>query len=465
MGNHRKTIIAAFLVAAGLVTAACVSGDERNEAAEDAITTTAVQTSTSAVETETEAADADASGTAAEANNDDTATGEVDAAVTTMLNNLAVVYRDTEGVWPGFDPTEHPTVVAMRNGSTVTGAVAVNHPAPDALGNAELIDTGDAPFTAHYVTDLADPASLDKVQFFEFNSQQGGVDSFVMVADPSDSILAPTAPEFATTYIHEMFHRYQFANFNESLFQDFENYPYTKENLELAALEGRALTEALRAETDAARDEAAARFAAIRMARRAAAPEVGRLDDPQEISEGTARYVEHRVAAEDFGAAYHRGNVDSGEIPTDVSAQFGVKETFGFGRFYATGAAILDLLHRMEVPNYTDRVEANEAPATILADVLGVTEADVADLVAEAKTNYDPLNELTEQAEAGAAAAADEPPIFSDDSGADGEGDFGGGGEEIEITDEEIECLIERGVDLEDEGSTISDEDFAACIG
>ena len=262
-----------------------------------------------------------------------------------------------------------------------------------------------------------------------------------------------------------MFHRYQFANFNESLFQDFENYPYTKENLELAALEGRALTEALRAETDAARDEAAARFAAIRMARRAAAPEVGRLDDPQEISEGTARYVEHRVAAEDFGAAYHRGNVDSGEIPTDVSAQFGVKETFGFGRFYATGAAILDLLHRMEVPNYTDRVEANEAPATILADVLGVTEADVADLVAEAKTNYDPLNELTEQAEAGAAAAADEPPIFSDDSGADGEGDFGGGGEEIEITDEEIECLIERGVDLEDEGSTISDEDFAACIG
>lgn len=488
MRTHRRIVITALLVAAGLVAGACVPADERNEAADEA-TATAEPANSATDGSDTAGSDTAASGdtntdtaggdtdTESDGDNDGdagdtTAEAEVDAAVTTMLENLAVLYRSTAGVWPGFDPMEHPTVVALRDGSAVTGAVAINHPDPKALGTAAPIDTGDAPFTAHFVSELVDAGALERVAAFEFNSMQGGVDSFVMVADPTDSFLDPEAPEFATTYIHEMFHRYQFASFNESRFQDFENYPYTAANLELAALEGRALTEALRAETDQARDEAAERFVAIRMARRAAAPEVARLDDGQEISEGSARYIEHRVASEDFGAAYHQGNVDSGEIPTDVSTQFGVKETFGFGRFYATGAAVLDLLERMGVPDYAARVEADEPPATILADALGVTDADVDDLVAAARTNYDPLNELAEQAAAGATAAAEEPPIFSDEpddtaggDGSDGAEGAAGDGEYVEITDEQLACLEDRGVDLADENAPITDADFAACVG
>lgn len=409
--------VVSLIASVAMLATACVSSQDRDGSLSPADKTPTSATSTTAsIATgsnngpETTQEQTEGSETVA---GDGADTALMDESVNTMLSNLAVLYRASDGVWPGFDPNEHPTVVGLRSGTEITGAVSVNHPDPAALGNAVRIDTGDAPFTAHYISQLSSPEAFDNIEFFDFNSQQGGVDSFVMIADPSDEFLTADAPEFATTYIHEMFHRYQFSEFDETNSQDFENYPYTPENLELAALEGRALTAALQAETDAERDEAARRFAAIRMARREAFPQVA-LDDGQEIGEGSARFIEHLVATEDFGAAYHRGNVDSGEIPTEISTEFGVRETFGFGRFYATGAAALELLDRMGVPDYTGRVEANDSPATILADVLGVTDDKVADLVADAKANYDPLKQLADQAAEGAEAAKNEPPIFGE---------------------------------------------------
>lgn len=453
--NRSILTMLGVLASIAVVTTSCT--DPSSEATTAASTTSRVvaPSSTTAV------AGADP---VAEAVDDNIPTADLDPAITTMVQNLAQKYRAANGVWPGFDPTEHPTVVAIKSGDELTGVVAVNHPDPGALGDATPISIEGLPFAAHVVDNPTVPEKLTAIQNFDFTSEQGGVDSFVMVANTADSFLAPTSAEFAATYIHEMFHRYQIKTFNESGQQDIEGYAYTAANLELATLEERALEAALTATTDAECDEAARRFAAIRIVRREAAPAVAGLDDPQEISEGTARYIEHRTASKDSGAAYHADNFER-DLQTDLSNVAGVKETFGFGRFYASGAAIVELLDRMGVADYTGRIEANEAPASILADHLGVTAADSQALLGEARADYDPSNELPSQAASAAAAAESEPPVFGDDPGPAGDDGIGGGETGQPITDDELACLVGRGVDLDDENAQLSDEDFEACIG
>lgn len=343
------------------------------------------------------------------------ATSSVDEDVRTMLGNLADRYRAAEGAWPGFDPTEHPAVVAFRDGEEVQRVVTINHPDPDALGEATAVELDGLPFAAHLVTDLVDPGSLEAIPSFDFTSQQGGVSSFVLIADPTDAFFDPTTDEYAATYLHELFHRHQILSWVETGFQDIENYPLTADNLALATLEERALAAAMTAPDDDERDLAARRFVALRLQRRSAESAVAELDDAQEAAEGTARWIEHATAGQDDGATYDADNFDR-DLQTDLGGVQGVKDTFAFGRFYASGAAVVELLDRLGVDDYPGRIARGEAPATVLAEALSVSADDVDQLVADARSAYDPSAELADQSADAAAIAATEPPVFGEDS-------------------------------------------------
>lgn len=201
------------------------------------------------------------------------------------IENLSEGYRRAQGVWTGFDPNEHPTVVPYwPNSEEIESVLAINFPFPESLGDATPLDTSGTPFESlHVITNLADDveASLEAIPNFDFNVDLAGVDSFVMVACGFREVFEPATVDWTATFLHEMFHRYQNLSFRGSEGeQDVEGYAYSTENLSLAMLEDRALKAAITTDDGTERERAARRVAAIRMARLAADGRV-RLDDDQ----------------------------------------------------------------------------------------------------------------------------------------------------------------------------------------
>jgi len=465
--TSKPTRLLALALAALLALSACSDGATTDT---DAATAAADDTNPGDTTDDTDTTDNNTEAAGAEAGGDGEISGvaiavaDLDPDVATLVTNVGIGYEQVDGVWNGFVPNDHPAVIVIKDGADqVTGAVAFNHPDADALGTATPVDTaGLAMRSVHLVTDPIDADTMDALEGFDFHAELGGVDSFAMVASATDDFFDLTTKDYVSTLLHEMFHRYQDKAFQQMVGQDVEGYAYTAENLELAVLEERALQEAITATDDGARDEAASRFAALRQARLAADPRV-ELDNSQEMIEGTARYIEHRIG--DDAASGYLMNVTNydADLVTNFVPGSGVKQTFGFGRWYASGAAVLRLLDLMEAEDVAGRVEAGTSPAEILAAELDITEANRDDLVAQARANYDPLGELSDQAAEAAEAAASEPPVFGDETTSGGEtgvieSDDG------PLTDEQIDCLIEQGVDLEDEQATITDEQWNACF-
>lgn len=336
------------------------------------------------------------------------------------IANLTLGYTGVQGVWTGFDPGEHPSVVPYKSDrGEVESALAINFPSPERLGEATAL-IASAPFRSlHRIADVnADTkATLSEIPHFDFNAVLGGVDSFVMVARAGDRFLDPSRLNWAAFFIHEMFHRYQFERWAPRRgSQDIENYAFDADNIALATLEERALREAVTSGDRAKRETAARRFAAIRRTRILADRRVV-LDNDQERSEGSARYLEHRLAGDDTRFHHHGGNYEAGLIgdsDTLLQQEVGIKEHYAFGRFYSTGAAVLRTLDLLGAAGVAGSVERGKSPADVLIEHVGIRQADLPRLVAAARAAYDPDNELPAAAERAAAAAAKEGPVFPD---------------------------------------------------
>lgn len=370
------------------------------------------------------------------------------------------------GEWPGFEPNEHPAVLALKSSDgELQGAIAVNFPAPDVLGDAEELDVSGTPLTsAHHITNPAESEKLQQLTGFDFHFEIGGVDSFAMEAGGPDDFFDPGTDDYVGTYLHEMFHRWQDEGFSADIgSQDVEGYAYTSENLALAALEERALVQALATDDDDDRVLAARQVSAIRLARMAADPRVADLDNSQERYEGTARYLEHRLGGDDTDFGHYNETDYTAELVTDPTKAPGVKDHYGFGRFYATGAAMLGLLDALGADGVDDEIEGGLSPVEVLIRFLGVTEADVDQLVADAKTEHDPLEQLDALGADAAEQAKNESPVFGDEDGGQSPDVDAQQGEAITISDAELNCFSERGIDLGN-GDQPSDEDVEACI-
>lgn len=409
-----------------------------------------------------------------EAADDDTASPETGTDLDSLVERLTTAYPAVAVAWPGFSPTDHPVVLVERNDADeVVGALTIGFPNPNDLGTAELIADHPATGMIHRVTQLtaAALAKLEPVEAFEFNRMVEGVDSFVMVAGGSDPFFAIGDEQYVATLLHEMFHRYQFEAFVEGSFvdQDIEGYDYSAANLELVLLEETALERALLAEPgSAAQIEATRWLVAMRQARLDRDSRV-QLDQSQERYEGTARWLEHvldissaRATPESFA-----NNVFGRELgPSD-----GVKEYLGFGRWYASGAALVQLAQMLGIDGVTDQIEAGKDPLSVIADEVAVDSTDVDDLVAAARQALDPSGELATLAAEFAERVPNEPSVFGDEDGdhegqddgnavesvgpvesdgtaAGGPGADDGGDDEDVITDDMVQCLVDGGLDV-----------------
>ena len=210
--------------------------------------------------------------------------------------------------------------------------------------------------------------------------------------------------------MHEFFHHYQIGEWTLVARQGFNTYVYSAGNLELAVLEDRALRAAATAEDGAARLRAASHFAAIRHMRSTRLAQVAH-DEGQERIEGTARYLERRLGFDYAEDGSFRLMTDPEELLRDArgyDTDLGVRYYYAFLRFYETGAVILRLLDLFGIDDYVSQIEAGKSPAQVLNAYLGVSQAEVDELVAEARAAYDPDNDLPGLAIRLAEAAAKE---------------------------------------------------------
>jgi len=384
----------------------------------------------------------------------------------TAIDNLARAYEGAADAWAGYVPGEHPVVLALKDDAGVlTGALAINHQAPGRIGESLALDTSGTPFSSlDLIANVRaeEAAFLQGVGSFQFSRVVGGVDSFVMVAGGEDEFFDPLSDLYASTLLHEMFHRYQAQTFQgEFVDQDIDGYDYSPANLRLIGLEDRALAAAIQADTRQDRQLAARHLVAIRQTRVERDPR-SELDRLQEMREGTARFVEHQLGDTSSDNVYHRENFVLALID-DIPIS-NVKGDVAFGRWYASGAGMLHLLHLLDVDNVEADIEAGETPVDLLAQAVQADAGDRERLVAEAQSTYDPTNELAEQAEQAAEAVLSEPG-FWDQEPADAQRDNEGANNgQFNVTPELLACLQGEGVDTSNNRMDVTQEQMEKCL-
>ncbi|MDE0139055.1 MAG: hypothetical protein OXM57_06690 [bacterium] len=384
-----------------------------------------------------------------------------------LVDSWLSAVSESGGAWPGYDLGDIPTVlVSVDVGGRIEAVVAFNHPSPDALGEA-ILDVEVDGHRVAVVGEPADPERLLSLAPFDFFADIGGVQTYVLVAQRGEPGREPDAPGFVAMVAHEGFHRYQFDNWAPgAAVQDVEGYDFGAENLELVLLENRILVAAYQARTVAETERLGRQFAAVRAARHERDPRVA-LDEEQERMEGSARWIEHRMG-DAIGNTYASTNHTSelgylDESIGDPGAVLGnVKSFFGFGRFYSSGATVLALLERIGVAGaeVAERLGDGDAPAQLLAQRIAPL-GDRDHLVAAAWAEHDPDGRL------GVAAAA-----LAELAAGEGETDFGAGavpeetlGPGFEVSEDQIACLQDHGLDLSADSVTISDDIASACLG
>ena len=110
------------------------------------------------------------------------------------------------------------------------------------------------------------------------------------------------------------------------------------------------------------------------------------LDNPQEWSEGTADYVERRFAAL-AGITDMLSLEESLAEPFEMVDEWAV-DMFSWDRFYATGDAQGVLMDRAGI-SWRPAIARGETQVDILMDVLSLSASEQADLLAEAKGQFD----------------------------------------------------------------------------
>ena len=179
-------------------------------------------------------------------------------------------------------------------------------------------------------------------------------------------------------------------------------------------------------------------------------------DEEQERSEGSARWIEHRIG-EPIGFLYTSNNHTQdlrscNQRLSDPKMLFGgIKDFFSLNRFYSTGATLLWLLDRLRVSDVSQQLKDGKTPAVLLEEHLAPL-GDIDGLVAGALADHDPENRLGATSATLSELALDEPSL-------------GDGSKTLSpITDAELACLANHGVEMAD-GMIIPERVAIECLG
>ncbi len=378
-----------------------------------------------------------------------------------LIDRWHAAVSASTGAWPGYELAAIPAVlVSVDREGAISAVVAFNHPNPDPLGSPILRqDVGG--HEAAVVVEPTDPDALFAMAPFDFYADIGGTSTFVLIGQQGDPATEPDSPAFSALLAHETFHRFQFDNWSEdATVHSLEGYDLSQASLELVLLEGRILISAHEAASAAEAERLARQFTAVRAARHEASPSVG-LDEQQERIEGSARYLEHLIGdtlGSTYASANHAGELMFyDDLDADAAAQLdGITSFFGFGRFYSSGATLLALAQRLGTPidDIATRLSDRTTPAQMLEQLVEPV-GEIGDALDAAWAEHDPARRLRETA-----AVLAERALQEDSSDFATETPMGS----FEVSDEQIDCLADHGIDITADNFTIPDDIAQVCF-
>lgn len=263
------------------------------------------------------------------------------------LDALNAALPASARAWPGYDFLGKPFLAVLKDGS----AVLVGHTSPPP--NFRPVNyKGRLVYVAANGPDIGFSFKLD----YDFAGQK-------ITAVQSDS--NSNASNLVRLAIHERFHDYQRGS---SFKTHTGSYRVEEgEDLALAALENRALSDWLKTGApDAMRD-----FAAVRMRRRALFPGTA-AENGEENLEGTARYVDQEAySAMESPATSRDGLVNALELPLKI-------DSLEKWRLYPVGAVLGRFLQQQTPGAWQADVAAGRGLSELVLNrlALGQTEAD-----------------------------------------------------------------------------------------
>lgn len=326
------------------------------------------------------------------------------AQAATVVENYNDALPRVRSAWHGFDPVLIPKIIVMQNAAGAAEAlIALDHPNPDALGDAVEVETAEG--TAHVIFAPKVDLEISDFEYFEFSRPVAGAPTFLIASNcslPGDPTICADTHDFMAYFLHEVFHRYQDDAFRAVRWQDQSVYNFDPAFIHATLIENR-----LFAAADVEQDPDALR-AIVRdlvgvRAYRHAMQSVVALDEVQERIEGTANFVEDHATDQEVLLAYFL------TVPLEKGW---VRDELGFGRFYITGRIAVELAERLGVEDYAARLSAQDTPMELLASVVEPAAPDAA--FQRAVERFDPNGTLRQDAERYAAWAQTEPDIFDD---------------------------------------------------
>lgn len=322
----------------------------------------------------------------------------------TQLSAIFEAFRENgDAIWNGgryrFD--EMPMLLVHRDaaGNQPYGYL-INHPNPELL-DATPVNL-DAALGLPTVYRVENHPELDRIGSeipFDFARDIADTPTFVMVFQDRDvdSLLTADYWLYSVFTIHEAFHQYQIFDaqwvIQPDATQDTTQYPLTQENISLILLEDRILMAALASNDVAFKREALQQFLAVRQARINQDDLIRRLENNQEVAEGTARYIEYRfsditgITDETFSSPTELAAFEREFASSDLPAAH-LRDILGFGRAYTSGAVLGLLLDDIDV-EWHSRVERGETFVDILAETFDMSEDEAAAALAQAQMTYD----------------------------------------------------------------------------
>jgi|GEM_PF-2518247 len=278
-------------------------------------------------------------------------------------------------IWKNYNLSDTPVIVSFSNEHIYAFNLKSNNPAWKILDETE---------TETLFSDT-DPWGINKITMQD-KFIVDGTETFVFRIDENENNGFADRP--VLVLVHELFHRYQFANFKKSddvgRYEDQSNI----ENLSMIELEERILIDFLKVPKNE-KLEALKNFMAVNQARNQIISKASiKWERFQQVMEGLADYAATETfdtfpIIEKFDGEKHLQILLSGYIYSEDPQELAVK-----WRHYGVGAALGKALDFLKVSGWKDRVELGESQGSILEKSIVLSNTEIKKRLAQLKNRY-----------------------------------------------------------------------------